>query len=228
MRWVGGGPVSLSTGSPGWVTCRVPAAPGRSPTSRSPRWSPGRWSPLRRTRRTGRPGTWPRRRPGDGPVAVVRVADLAGVRPAATPDRDVQGAARSVVVDTVHDVVGLHLDPPERALVFCPENPRMCVPRCRRAPGRDVGRGVVPSAPPSTSHAGQGRRRSTSRHRLAGGVHSLRRWAPCRRARTRRHGRARDPDRPGDDADGVGKGNVDHSHGLPPLSALLSPSPRRR
>ena len=61
---------------------------GRSPTSRSRRWSPrtlGEGPPGRTP--TGRPGRWPGR---DGPVPVGGLADLAGVRPQAARRRDLE------------------------------------------------------------------------------------------------------------------------------------------
>ncbi|GGN50167.1 hypothetical protein GCM10011579_004670 [Streptomyces albiflavescens] len=60
MRWDAGGLGVSSTGSPAWATCHGPADPGRSPTSRSPPWSPGHWRAPRRTQLTGRRGQWPR------------------------------------------------------------------------------------------------------------------------------------------------------------------------
>ncbi|MEV6808864.1 hypothetical protein [Streptomyces sp. NPDC051132] len=51
-------------------------------------------------------------------MSVDRVADLAGLRPAAAPHRDVQAAHGPYFVGKVHDVVGLYSGPPERASVF--------------------------------------------------------------------------------------------------------------
>lgn len=56
---------------------------------------------------------------GDGDVAVNRLADLAGVRPGTAPGSDVQAVDRPLFIDKVRDVVGLYLDPPEKALVLC-------------------------------------------------------------------------------------------------------------
>ena len=54
-----------------------------------------------------------------GTEQVHRRADLEGVSAQAAPDRHLQAVQRSTVHRQVRDVVGLYLDPPERALVLC-------------------------------------------------------------------------------------------------------------
>ena len=56
---------------------------------------------------------------GTGDVAIGGVADLAGVR-VATHRQDSWKLSRDPqFIDKVRDVVGLYLDPPERAVVLC-------------------------------------------------------------------------------------------------------------
>jgi hypothetical protein len=66
-------------------------------------------------RRTGAAGRWPRPggEPGDG------AADLVRPGPAAAPGRDVQAVDDKRFEEKLVDVVGLYLNPPEKAVVLC-------------------------------------------------------------------------------------------------------------
>ena len=48
-----------------------------------------------------------------------RAADLARVRAAAASERDVQAVDRSAAIEKVRDIVGLYMNPPAHAVVFC-------------------------------------------------------------------------------------------------------------
>ena len=54
-----------------------------------------------------------------GLIQTAIVADLAGVRAQAAPDRDFKLSTDPLFIEKVRDIVGLYLDPPERAVVLC-------------------------------------------------------------------------------------------------------------
>ena len=97
------------------TTSRDAAPRARSATTGSKRSSQGRWRQSRRTPRTGaraaRRHRACRRRQCIG---------SGGLLAAAAPHGDVQALNRSAVRrEAVRDIVGLYLDPPEKALVIC-------------------------------------------------------------------------------------------------------------
>ena len=47
------------------------------------------------------------------------IGDLAGGRAPTAPHRDVQLSKDPLFVEKVYDIVGLYLNPPERAVVLC-------------------------------------------------------------------------------------------------------------
>ena len=93
-----------------------PGRRGRSPASRSRRWSPGRWTSRRPTAtRTGRPGRWPRPA-GMSQSAVSRIWRAFGLKPHIVETWKLSTDPQFVT--KVRDVVGIYLSPPENALVL--------------------------------------------------------------------------------------------------------------
>ncbi|CAM5647815.1 hypothetical protein STENM327S_06164 [Streptomyces tendae] len=115
MRWAAGGSGSSSTGSPAWVTCRAPGGP-RTVTDEQVAAVVKRT--LESTPKNATHWSTPAMAQEIGPVAVDRVTDLAGARPAAAPHETFKLSTDPYFIDKVHDVVGLY-QRPERALVFC-------------------------------------------------------------------------------------------------------------
>ena len=87
-----------------------------------------------------------------GPVEVDAVAGSGGLRPAAASVETFKLSNDPLFVEKVHDVVGLYLDPPERALVLCVDEKSQIQALDRSAPVLPMMPGC-PSAVPTTTCA---------------------------------------------------------------------------
>ena len=85
---------------------------------------------------------------GVGVVAVSGVADLAGVRSTAAPAGAWKLSKDPLFIDKVRDVVGLYLDPPERAVVLCVDEKSQIQALDRTAPILPM----MPGVPARASH----------------------------------------------------------------------------
>ena len=111
----GGGGGLPSSAWTGWPTSRGRGGRGRSATSRSRRSSSRRWR-----RSQGRDALVDAVDGRRGRAHAERdPADLARLWAAAAPPRAFKLSKDPLFVDKVHDVVGLYLNPPERAVVLC-------------------------------------------------------------------------------------------------------------
>ena len=56
---------------------------------------------------------------GHGPQSYDRQSHLARLRPRAAPDGDLRLSPDPLLIEKVRDIVGLYLNPPDHAVVFC-------------------------------------------------------------------------------------------------------------
>ena len=115
-RSASGAGASPSAGWTGFTMSPGPGRRARSATSRSRRSSPAPWKRRRPTARTGACARWPAR------WATRRPPSTGSGEPSAcssTARRPSKLSTDPLFVEKVRDIVGLYLDPPERALVLC-------------------------------------------------------------------------------------------------------------
>ena len=83
--------------------------------------------------------------PQDGPCRRPqlhqRAADLEGARPQAAPGEDLQAANDEHFVEKVRDIVGLYLDPPDKALVLSVDEKSQIQALDRTQPGLPIKKG---------------------------------------------------------------------------------------
>ena len=107
-------------------------------------------SDARRTRRTGRRARW-RREVGLTQNAVLRIWQAFGLQP--HRQETFKLSTDPQFIDKVHDIVGLYLNPPERAVVLCvDEKTQIQALGSHRADPADAARAPL-SAPPTTTSA---------------------------------------------------------------------------
>lgn len=78
---------------------------------------------------------------GDGAERVNDRPDMEGVRPQATPGRDLQAVQRPAVFEKLNDIVGLYLAPPEHAIVLSCDEKSQLQALDRTQPGLPMMRG---------------------------------------------------------------------------------------
>ena len=154
-------PGLLSTDSTGCWMSRGRGVRARSPTSRSRRSSCARWRARPRTRRTGRRVRWPARLGSPSQPCCGSGRRLGCNHTARTPgklSKDPQ------FIEKVRDVVGLDLNPPERAVVLCVDEKSQIQALDRTAP-------ILPMLPGTPQ-------RATHDYKRAGTSQPLRRVRP--------------------------------------------------
>ena len=125
---------------------RGPGRRGRSLMSRSSWSSPRPWKSAGPVRtRTGPPGRWPRRR-ACRQSAVSRIWRAFGLKPHLVQTWKL--SADPQFIDKVRDVVGLYLDPPEKALVLAVDEKSQIQALDRTAPCLPI----LPTTPARMTH----------------------------------------------------------------------------
>ena len=121
-----------------WWICRAAGGSRGWIRTRSARWLPKSLSP-RRTARSGAPGPWPRR-------WAYRIRASIPFRRATISSPTWYARSKSndpKFEEKFWDIIGLYLDPPEKALILCCDERSQCQALERTQPGLPLGMGDI-------------------------------------------------------------------------------------